>query len=254
LYINIGTESYLDRVELSRKEFYEGLPYFKAHPTTSVPGPGIFTQVYERLAAEGATAILSIHISITLSAIADVARMAAREVDAVPVTVFDSGQLTLGTGLQVLTAAKGAAEGRSLAEIMALLEDHASRTYCFAALDTLEFLRRSGRLSRFQSSLGSMLRVKPLLTMHKGEMGMERVRTRKRAIERLMELASELGPLEELAVVHTHAPDRAEALRQQAQHLFPEGKAPLFAEVTPVIGAHVGPGAVGFACVKAHDQ
>jgi DegV family protein with EDD domain len=254
LYINIGADSYLDGVEMSRGEFYEGLPHFKAHPTTSVPSPGQFYQAYERLASEGASEILSIHISVTLSAVVNSARLAAEEFDAVPVIVFDSGQLTLGTGLQVLTAARAAAEGRDLAEIVALLEDQGSRTYTFAALDTLEFLRRSGRLSRFQSSLGSLLQLKPLLKMHSGEMDMERVRTRKGAAGRLVELVHELGPLEELALVHTHAPHRARALGQQARGLFPPGKMPLSAEVTPVIGAHVGPGAAGFVAVKAREH
>ena len=92
-------------------------------------------------------------------------------------TVFDSGNLTLGTGLQVLAAARAAAEGRSMAEIVALLEDLAARTYCFAALDTVEFLRRSGRLTRFQWGLASVLQIKPLLKMNDGESEMERVRT-----------------------------------------------------------------------------
>jgi DegV family protein with EDD domain len=254
LYINIGTDSYLDGVDMSRQEFYEGLSGFASHPTTSVPGPGMFVEAYERLAAEGATEILSIHISTTLSAVANSARLAAEETGAARVTVFDSGNLTLGTGLLVLAAAQAAQAGRSLDEIIALMEEQVSRTYCFAALDTLEFLRRSGRLSRFQSRLGSMLQVKPLLTMHDGEMEMERVRTRKRAIARVIELVSDLGPLQELTLVHTHAPERAGELHEQARHLFPEGKPPLSEEVTPVIGAHIGPGAVGFVAIKKRDE
>jgi DegV family protein with EDD domain len=254
LYINIGTESYRDGVDMSRKEFYEGLHSFQVHPTTSVPGVGSFTGLYRQLAHEGATQVLSIHIASSLSAMTDVARLAAQEVSEVPVTVFDSGQLTLGTGLLVMAAAKAAAQGQTFEAILALLEDQASRTHCFAALDTLEFLRRSGRLTRFQASLGSMLQVKPVIRMHQGEMELERVRTRNGATARLLELASELRPLEELALVHTHAPDMAEALRHKAQHLFPEGKAPMSAEVTPVIGAHIGPGAVGFVAVTAREN
>jgi DegV family protein with EDD domain len=254
LYINVGTESYLDGVEMSRAQFYEGLPDFESHPTTSVPGPGMFVEAYERLAAEGATEILSIHISVSLSAVVNSARLAVDEMDAVPVTVFDSGNLTLGTGLQVLAAAKAAAAGRSMDEIVALLEDQSSRTHCFAALDTLEFLRRSGRLTRFQSMLGSVLQLKPILKMHAGEASMERVRTRSRAIGRLIELVTELGPLEELVLVHTHAPARAENLRQQVRDLFPGGKTPFSAEVTPVIGTHIGPGAAGFVAVQARSQ
>jgi DegV family protein with EDD domain len=252
-YINIGAKSYLDKVEMSRADFYEGLPHFKVQPMTSVPGPGTYIEVYEKLAAEGATEILSIHMSESLSAMVNSARLAAEQWSGVPVTVFDSTNLTLGTGLQVLAAARAAEEGLSMAEIVALLRDLAARTYCFAALDTVEFLRRSGRLTRFQWGLASVLRVKPLLKMHAGEPEMERVRTSARALERVLDLTTQLGPLQELTVVHTHAPERAEALRQRGQHLFPADKPPLFAEVTPVIGAHIGPRAVGFVAIKAHQ-
>jgi DegV family protein with EDD domain len=253
MYINIGTESYLDGVEMSRQEFYEGLPHFDTHPMTSVPGPGVFVETFETLAAEGATEILSIHIASSLSAMASSARLAAEQWDKLPVKVFDSGNLTLGTGLQAVAAAKAAAGGRSMAEIMALLEDLASRTYCFAALDTVEFLRRSGRLTRFQWALASVLQIKPLLKMNDGEYDMERVRTRKAALARVVHLLGGLGPLEELALVHTHAPEEAEALGREASYLDPEGALSLSVEVTPVIGTHIGPGAVGFVAIKARE-
>jgi DegV family protein with EDD domain len=250
LYINFGDQSYLDSVELSRQEFYERLPDCDPSPTTAVPGTEMFRQAYERLADEGATEVLSIHISVSLSAVVDVARLAAQETDAVPVTVLDSGQLSLGTGFLVLAAAKAAAEGRSMGDINPMLEEQALRTHVFAALDTLEFLRRSGRMSRVMAGLGSVLRIKPLLRMYDGEPTAERVRTRDRAIKRLIGLLSDLIPLERVALVHTHAPDRAEDLRQRVQHLLPEGEVPSV-DITPVIGAHIGPGAAGFACVTA---
>ena len=253
LYINVGDQSYLDGVELSRQEFYERLPDYETPPTTAAPGPEVFRQTYERLADEGATEVLSIHISISLSATVDVARLGAKETDAVPVTVLDSRQLSLGTGFLVLTAAEAAAEGRSMDEIIPLLEEQVSRTHVFAALDTLEFLRRSGRMNRVMAGLGSVLQIKPLLKMYEGNPTAERVRTRKRATKRLISLLSDLVPLEKVALVHTHAPDRAEDLRQRAQHLLPEGEAPSV-DITPVIGAHIGPGAVGFACVTARRR
>jgi DegV family protein with EDD domain len=254
LYINIGKRSYLDGVEITHAQFYEGLPHFESHPTTSVPGPGQLVQVYEHLAQAGATEIISIHISSALSAMVAVARLAAEETKNVPVTVFDSGQLTLGAGLLVLTAARAAAEGRSLTDIMAALEDQASRTHCIAALDTLEYLRRSGRLSRFQAGLGSVLQIKPILTMHAGEFGMERVRTRNGAASRVMELVTQLAPFEKLTLVHTHALEKAYLLRQQALHLFPAGEEPMVAEVTPLIGTHIGPGAAGFVAIQARQR
>ena len=140
--------------------------------------------------------------------------------------------------------------GKTLAEITTLLEEQILRTHVFAALDTLEFLRRSGRMSRVMAGLGTVLQIKPLLKMYDGEPTAERVRTRKRAIERLIGLLSDLVPLEQVALVHTHAPDRAQDLQHQVQHLLPEGEIPSV-DITPVIGAHIGPGAVGFACVSA---
>jgi DegV family protein with EDD domain len=253
MYINIGAESYLDGVTMSRQEFYEGLPHFDSHPMTSVPGPGTFIEMFDKLAAEGATEILAIHVAGSLSAMVNSARLAAEEWKKLPVIVFDSGNLTLGTGLQVLAAARAAAEGHNMDEIVALLEDLATRTYCFAALDTVEFLRRSGRLTRFQSGLASVLQIKPLLKMNSGEFDMERVRTRRAALDRVIELLSELGPLEELALVHTHAPGEAEVLGREARYLLPESAPFLSAEVTPVIGTHIGPGAVGFVAIQARQ-
>jgi len=253
-YINIGSKSYLDIVEMSRADFYEGLPGFEAQPMTSVPGPGTYVEIYEMLAAEGATEILSIHMSASLSAMVNSARLAAEDWDHLPVTIFDSGNLTLGTGLQVVAAAQAVAKGRSMDEILAMLESLAARTHCFAALDTLEFLRRSGRLTRFQSSLGSILRLKPILKMNAGDVEMERVRTRNRSLGRVAELVEALGPLEELTLVHTHAPDAAQELWRDTQHLFPTNTQPMSAEVTPVIGAHIGPGAVGFVAITARGQ
>jgi DegV family protein with EDD domain len=118
LYINIGKKSYLDGVEMTHEQFYDGLPHFESHPTTSVPGPGLLVQVYEHLAHAGATEIISIHIGSALSAMVSVARLAAEETKSVPVTVFDSGQLTLGTGLLALAAAKAAADSRPLSDIV----------------------------------------------------------------------------------------------------------------------------------------
>jgi DegV family protein with EDD domain len=252
-YINIGGHSYVDGVDLTREEFYERLPEYKTPPTTSAPSLGTFVETYERLAAQGAKEILSIHVSATLSGMLNVAHAAAQATEAVRVIVFDSKQLTLGTGFLALAAAKVAAAGRSMSEIVDVLKEMVQRVYSFAALDTLEFLRRGGRLTRIQSGVGTLLRVKPLLTMYDGDMTMERVRTRKRAIERMISLVRDLGRLEQLAFVHAHALDRVEMLRQKARDLIPAGTDPLCEEVTSVIGAHVGPGSVGLVCVKVRQ-
>jgi DegV family protein with EDD domain len=249
MYINVESHGYLDGVELSRQEFYSRLPDWNPPPTTAAPGTERFRQAYEELADAGATQVLSIHISTSLSAVMNVAKVAAQETRAVPVKVFDSRQLSLGTGFLVRSAAKAAAEGYSMADILALMEDQISRTHVFAALDTLEYLRRSGRMNWAAASLGNLLRIKPILTMYEGNPGAERVRTEARAREWLVERLGELLPLEEVALVHTHAHEKAEALRNLAQNLLPEGEIPSV-DITPVIGAHIGPGAAGFALIS----
>ena len=254
LYINFGDDSYLDGIELSRREFYEMLPDYESPPTTAVPGTEVFARTYEQLASEGAAEILSVHVSSTVSATHDVAHTVAQEMGAVPVTTFDGRQITIGTGFLVIAAAKAAAEGRSVTEIVPILEEMGARIHSFAALDTVEFLRRSGRVTVLQYGLSTLLNIKPLIMMHKGEMEGERVRTRKGCIQRMIDLVSDLGPLEQLAVVHTNAPEAAEALRQQAKHLFPKGAESYTVEVTPVIGTHVGPGAVGLVAVQAREE
>jgi DegV family protein with EDD domain len=248
LYINVGTQSYLDGIDITREEFYQKLPTFTVHPTTAMPSPQKFHTLYDTLADEGASQVLSIHISTALSATVDVAYVAAQETTSVPVTVFDSRQLSLGTGFLVETAAKMAAAGGSIQEILPALNAQVKRSHVFAALDTLEYLRRSGRMNRLMSSLGSLLQFKPILTMYDGKPGTERVRTRERASQRLVEMLHQVGPLERVAIVHTHAYKRVAELRLRAASLLPAGEV-WTEDITPVIVAHIGPGAAGFAVI-----
>jgi DegV family protein with EDD domain len=248
MYINVGSQSYRDRVDLSREEFYERLPKFEHAPTTAAPGPEFFRQIYEQLASEGATEILSIHISHKLSAVMDIATQAAEETRFIPVTAFDSRQLSLGTGFLALTAAQAAAAGKTMTEILALLEKQIGRTHVFAALDTLEFLRRSGRMNFALSLFGSLLQVKPLLKMYNGDPTAERTRTRNGAIWLLIERLREASPFEKVAIVHSRAFNRAKDLFWQVKHLLP-AESILVEEINPVLGAHIGPGVLGFACI-----
>ena len=249
LYVNFGSESYLDGVDLSREAFYARLPDCDPPPTTAMPGPQMFLETYEKLAKEGATEILSIHISKSLSAVVDTAQLAAREAS-IPVTVLDSGTLSLGIGFLVWAAAEAVAQGHSMEEIVALIKEQGQRTRVFAALDTLEFLRRGGRMNRVIAVLGSWLQMKPLLKMHDGNPTAEKIRTAKAATQRLVALLEEQVPLERVALVHTHALEKAQVLRQKAQHLLPAGEI-LSVDITPVFGTHLGPGAVGFVCISA---
>ena len=247
MYINFGDQGFQDGVDITRQEFYSRLPQSDAFPTTAAPGIDQFTAVYTQLMESGAEQILSIHISASLSAVMDVASKAAEQFSGIPVTVYDSDQLSLGTGFQVKTAAQAAEDGLPMDEILAMLKDQSSRSYVFAALDTLEFLKRGGRMNSVIAGLGGLLQIKPILTMHSGKPGAERVRTKERALQRLIEMTAEQGELEQLALVHTNATEAADVLWQKAKYLAPDLATPLSVDVTPVLGAHLGPGAVGFA-------
>ncbi len=248
LFINIGDEGYLDGVEISRTEFYSNLPTYPKHPTTGTPGLKTFLDLYDSLAGDGATEILSIHISQSLSGTVNVAKAAAQEFKKIPVTVVDSGQLSLGTGFQVELAARMAAGGKSNSEILSALEDLRSRTFVTAGLSTLEFLKRSGRMNRFMHGLGSLLHIKPILTMNNGQPGSDRVRTSIRAEKRLVKLLEEHLPIERFALLHTNAQAKAEEFVEKIKDLLPEGEI-LSMDITPVIGVHIGPGAFGYAVV-----
>jgi DegV family protein with EDD domain len=248
LYINVGKVGFLDGIDMTRQEFYNRLPSFPVHPTTAAPSPQKFRAIYDSLADEGASEVLSIHISIALSEVIGMARVAAQETRSVSVSVLDSRQLSLGTGFLVEKAALLAEQGCSIGEIIPALNEQIKHSHVFAALDTLEYLKRSGRMNSVMVGLGSFLQIKPILTMYDGKPGAERVRTRERATQRVLEMLQQAGALERVAIVHTHTPARASELRQKASHLLPEGDI-LDVDITPVIGAHIGPGAAGFAVI-----
>jgi DegV family protein with EDD domain len=251
VYINIGDQSYLDGVDLSRREFFVNLPAYDLFPTTAAPASGTFTSVYQHLADEGATEILSLHIAANLSNTYNAARLGAEDVQGARVTLWDTRQITMGSGLQVIVAAEAAAEGRSIAEILTLLQEKRSKTRIYAVLDTLEFLRRSGRVSWTQFGLGTLLRIKPVLEVFEGDVIMnDRVRTSKRAQLRLIELVEAQQPLERIAVLHANNLQEAQRLQKQAAFLFPPEQELIFMEITPAIGSHIGPGAVGFAFIS----
>lgn len=252
VYINIGEKSYREGVEISREEFYKKLPNYPTYPTTAAPAVGTFTAVYEELATQGATDILSIHIASSLSATYNSARLGAESVSSAAVNIFDSEQITSGSGLLVLTAAEAAKAGKSVPEIVALLQERVSRTRVFGMIDTLDSLRRSGRANWAQFGLGTLLQIKPVMMIHRGEVSVAaKIRTRKKALAHTIELMQQLGPLERLAIIHVNDPDAAEELRQMTQNLFNTQYPPMITGITPAIGTHLGLGAVGFACIAA---
>jgi len=249
-YVQIGTQSYRDDgTELKRKDFYTQLPNMPTLPTTAVPPAQEFTQAYRSLIGE-ADAVIAIVISKNLSGMYNVARLGAQEAPELRIAVVDSEQVSMGLGWTVIAAAEAAAEGQSMQQILALVEDAKSRTRVYAALDTLEFLRRSGRVSWARAKAAQILRIKPIIEVAMGQVNnVGQSRTRRLAIEQLIENTRALGPLERLAIIHTYAPE-LENVRQRLADLHP-AKHILTVVATTIIGAHVGPRVLGVAAVTA---
>jgi DegV family protein with EDD domain len=253
LNIHIKDKAYLDGVDLSREEFYRQLPGLHPFPKTASPSPAGFERLYRRLAEAGAQAILSIHISESLSATVNEARIAAEQFTQIPVTVLDSTQLSLGTGFLVEKAAQLAAAGHSLEEILLALKEQMQRSYVFASLKTLEYLKRSGRMHTAVAHIGEFLKIKPLLHMHQGKPLVQRTRTQKNATAQLMAWLEQYAPFEQLAVVHAGIQEEAEALREAVRAYWPEAATVPVVQITPALGAHLGVGALGFACISKKD-
>lgn len=247
--INIGNKTYLDGIDMSRDQFYENLPNFPATVQTSAPGPDAFIQTYEKLAGEGAEEIISIHPPKRLSNLFNVAQLAAGAIKGVRVTALDLGQVSLGTGLLAVKAAMAARAGERLDAIIKMLLDCASQTHLYAALETMEYLRRSGRVPGILVSIGSLLHIKPVVAVYKGDIALTKNRTIYAATEYIIRQIKSLGALDQVAFIHTHARKRVEDLMHSVKEIIPLNPVPLVVEVTPVLGAHVGTGAVGMVAI-----
>lgn len=247
--IIINGESLQDGVDITREEFYEKLVVMKALPTTATASSGVYQQLYERLLAQGARHILSIHASSLLSGIFNAAHIAAQDYPG-QVTVIDSQQLSLGLGFQVLEAARAAARGETSPAILAFLEDVRQRVRVIAMLDTLEYIHRSGRVSWARARLGNLLRIKPFVEVKNGNvLSLGETRTYQRGLARLRELLLKQGPIERLAILHTNAEEQARRFLSNLPRPIPEN--PFLVNVTSVIGTHTGPNGIGFSVVTS---
>jgi DegV family protein with EDD domain len=243
-------KEYVDGIDISREDFYKRLPSLPTQPTTAAPSIGDFTSRYDSLFNRGCDHILSIHAAGALTSILDNARQASREYDG-RITAIDSTSLSLGLGFQVLAAAEAAELG-----LKAALDAVAStlkKLKVFAALDTMDNLRRSGRVPALVTLLGSLLNIKPVIELTNSEVKRAgSVRTTGQANERMLDLLLQNGELERLAILHTGAEPRAREflnmLMQQSSQSVPRDI--LMVNVTTVIGTHVGPNGLGFAAVR----
>jgi len=213
--------------------------------STSRPSPGAFLDVYERLAAEGCTGIVSVHLSADMSGTYESALLAARDAP-VPTRVVDSRSLGMGLGFAAVTAAETAQQGAAVDDVAGAAEKRAAATTAVFYVDTLEYLRRGGRIGAGAALLGSALAVKPLLHLVDGRIEpLEKVRTSSRAIARLEEIAVAAGthaPVVDIAVAHLANRDRAHQLADRLRGRLPRLGALHIGEVGAVVGAHVGPG------------
>jgi len=250
LYVRFGSKVYLDRVELSTEDFYRKLTSSRIFPTTAAPGPGEFAEVYDKLAEE-TDKILAIHVSSKFSAIYETALRGKEQMKRkCRVEVVDSLSGAMGEGLIAIAAAKEAQKGADLDQVADMVRRAIPKAHVYMCFDTLEYLRKGGRIGRGQALLGSMLRVNPILELKDGEAyPLGRERSRAKAIERLYGLAKSFTNIMGLAVEHATTPDEAEALAQRLNPIFPKERI-YISTVDPVVGAHVGPHVIGMAILE----
>ena len=248
LHVVLGGKEYREGVDVTLADLSTALRSFTPL-STSRPSPQEFLAAYEAAAASGSTEIVSIHISSAMSGTYQSAELAAKQ-SPVPVTVVDSRSLGMAMGFGVLSAAEAAAAGRSAAEIADVARERAANASVAFYVDTLEYLRRGGRIGAASAMLGSAFAIKPILTLADGSIRpLERVRTSSRALTRLTEVivsaAQEMaarGAGVDIAVQHLDSESRAQALAGTLRERLPEAGVIVVAELGAVVGAHVGPG------------
>lgn len=246
-------KQYADGKDLSRGDFYARLPAMRTFPTTAAPSIGEFSARYQKLLDSGCDFVLSIHAASQLTAVCDIARQAADDFPG-RVAIVDSGSLSLGLGFQALAAAEAAESGADVETAIAFIADVRRRLRVFAALDTMDYLRRSGRVPVAVTLLGGMLSIKPLIELTDGLLKPAgATRTTRQADERMAALLKAGLPIERLAILHTGAESRARGflsrLMEECRRDLP--REILVVNVATVIGAHVGPNGLGFAAVRA---
>lgn len=244
VYVRFGERVYRDGVDISEDEFYQKLVESPIHPATSQPSPADFADVYKKLSRE-ADEIVSIQVTSKLSGTYNSA-LQGRELvkTGCRIEVVDSLSVTMGLGLIAMAAARLAEAGESLPAVMEEIRQCIPRIRLLGVFDTLKYLLRSGRIGKAKALLGSVLNVKPLLTMRDGELfPVGQVRSRSKGIERLFDLVKNALNIQELAIVHSTTPDEAGSLRERIASIFDRGRIHV-ARLGPALGVHGGPGAL----------
>lgn len=244
LSIRFGSEELVDRRDLTPAQFWERCAASPVLPETAAPPPGLFEEAFRAALDGGADGVVCIDISSKLSATIQSAQAAANSMAGAPIRVVDSRSVTMGLGMIVLEAARAAAAGASVDEVVATAEKASSKNRVLGSLDTLENLKKGGRIGGAQALLGSLLSIKPVIEVVDGavEPGPKQ-RTRSRALRWLVDQVAAEPTIDQLAVMHGAAPDLGELLDLLAPH-FPRDQI-VVADIGPVIGAHTGPRTIG---------
>ena len=255
VYVNFDNKTYQAGVDLEASEFYRLMHASKKLPTTAQPTAADFINLYTRLADEAdeiVTVVISHHMSATLQS----AEMAKEQFTKVPVHIIDSESVSLGFGMMAIAAARVAAQGQDAKAVIQLVEEIKRRIKIIFTVDTLEYLHKGGRIGGATAFLGSALSIKPILYIKDGRIEpLEKQRTRKRSVARLLKIMEEKVGSDEVhvAILHGNIPDEAHELEQQIRGRFNCVEL-VTSEMGPVIGVHAGPGTLGLVFYSLSDR
>jgi DegV family protein with EDD domain len=240
VYLIFGDETFRDRIDMSEDEFYKRLTSDPIHPTTTQPTPKDFDDAYQKLSKE-ADGIISIHLTKKLSGTYQSAFQSAKSVKNCPIEVIDTYSVSMGLGLLVIEAAKMAKAGKSYQEIVAEVKKMIPDIHVFALFDTLKYLAKGGRIGKGKALLGSILSVKPMLTLKEGEFEpVGQLRNRRKGIDKLFSYLENATSLKKVAIVHSTTPDEAQALAERVSSLLSKEHIRV-ARLGPALGVHGGP-------------
>jgi len=253
VFVNFGAESFPDDgVSLTHDEFYRRLAESKTTPTTSAPSAGVAADVLRQALSE-ADRVIAFTISPAVSSTYNAVRLAAQQVSAERITVCDTGTMSMASSWQIVAACEARERGADLNGILDAVAEARERADVWAIPGSLDYLRRGGRVNWIVSGVGTLLQIKPIITVKNGVIdSKQRARTIKKAIETVAELIRRRAPLEGLAILHTNAPDLAEQMRALLADIAPsDPERTLILNVAAAIGVHFGPGSVGAAILSA---
>ena len=247
LSIRFGEEEFVDRIELGADEFYARMAASDGVPGTAAPPPGAFKTAFDNCFEDGANTVVCINLSSGVSATLEAAEVGARELGDRDIRIIDSRSVTSGLGTMVLTAGRTANNGASAEEVVSVVESLKQRTYVYAALDTLENLKKGGRIGSAQALLGNMLSIKPIIDFSSGVVEeAAKLRTRKKSFVWLRDKLAEHGDrVENLSVMHAQAEDIEDFLELLATVVDPSTTR--VGSLGPVVASHAGPGVVGMS-------